>query len=38
MAGNIRLLVTSSAGTVTLLAGSYGKVRRLPAYTGAFVA
>jgi hypothetical protein len=37
-AGNIRLRVTSSAGTVTPLAGSYYKVRRLPANTGAFVA
>jgi hypothetical protein len=38
MAGNIRLRVTSSAGTVTPLAGSFYKVRRLPANTGAFVA
>jgi hypothetical protein len=37
-AGNIRLRVTSSAGTVTPLAGSYDKVRRLPINTGAFVA
>ena len=37
-AGNIRLRVTSSVGTVTPLAGSYYKVRRLPVNTGAFVA
>jgi hypothetical protein len=37
-AGNIRLRATLSAGTVTPLAGSFYKVRRLPANTGAFVA
>lgn len=38
-AGNIRLQITSSAGTVTPLRGSYYTVRRLPAANvGAFVA
>lgn len=36
--GNIRLRCTESAGTVTPLRGSYYKVTKLPANTGAFAA
>jgi len=37
-AGNIRLRVTESAGTVTPLRGSYYTARRMTPNTGAFVA